>query len=104
MFGGALAHYPTNCVNDVRLPATVWPDNANEVARCRYGGGIHERFEAREFNTVESHGVSAGSGEEKCSDAGLEKQLSYYSLPTDPRACKPVGVCYHLRPDPLIQI
>ena len=45
-----LAHHPADRVDDVRLPASVRPDDADDVAGKLDGGGIDEGLEAREPN------------------------------------------------------
>ena len=52
ILGRRLAHYPADCVDHIRLAATVGAHDTDEVAGQKYGGRIYKRLEARQFNFI----------------------------------------------------
>jgi hypothetical protein len=57
-----LAQHPAHRIHDVRLAATVGPDNADQLAGQQEVGGFGERLEARELDGIETHDLSACLG------------------------------------------
>ena len=54
--GALLAQYPRDRVGDVALAAAIGPDDGGDAAVERQLGRIREGFEARDFESLKSHG------------------------------------------------
>ena len=58
VFRRALAQHPPHRVDNIRLSATIRPDDADQIAGQGDSGGIDERLETGELDSLQAHRIS----------------------------------------------